>query len=131
MAHYQRSLEIREGAFGPVHRDVSVSLERLGTARALMGDCSGAIPVLERALDGTRQTMPGDLSRRGPAGAAVGTWLARATRLDEAERVLLEAHRVLALRDTTADAASAAAVQLAALYGQLGRPAEAARYSAR
>ncbi len=126
--HYQRSLDIREKAFGPVHRDVSVSLERLGTARALMGDCSGAVPVLERALDVTRKTMPMDHSRMGVVGSSLGVCLAEARRFDEAERVLLEAHRVLELRDTTEDAATANATHLVALYERLGRPEEAARY---
>jgi len=128
--HYQRSLEIREAAFGPVHRDVSVSLERLGTARALMGDCPGAVPILERALDVTRKTMPPDHSRMGLAGSALGACLMQTSRLDEAERALLEAQRILEMRDTTADAATGNARHLVALYDRLGRPDEAARFRA-
>ena len=129
--NYQRSLEIREAAFGPVHRDVSVSLERLGSTRALAGDCDGAMPILERALDVTRKTMPADHSRLGLAGSSLGACLADADRFDEAERVLLEAQRILGQRRTTAEEADANARHLVALYERLGRPDEANRYRQR
>ncbi|CAM9468013.1 unnamed protein product, partial [Sphacelaria rigidula] len=56
-AMFERALNIRESALGPVHPDVAASLNDLGWLLRLQGRYEDALPLCEQALAMRKKTL--------------------------------------------------------------------------
>jgi serine/threonine-protein kinase len=100
-----------------------------GLALSAGGQCATAEPLLRRALAIESGRWPAGHVRVIRTERTLGTCLVNLRRFDDAEPLLLEAHRKLvAIEGPTGTYAVGAARDLATLYDLWGRPADAARF---
>jgi tetratricopeptide (TPR) repeat protein len=94
-----------------------------------LGDHEAAEVALREALGIFREALPAGHLHTASAGHRLAVALAARGQLDEAERLLLEAHESIASRRGEPDAsARQVAADLAELYERLERPRDAATW---
>ncbi len=127
----EAEVALREAAALPPRRpaDRAVPFGTLASVLAQRGDLAGAVAAQREALAVLRAARPPDDPSAAYSAVKLAGFLRESRRFEEAERLLLDAHRVLTA-DTTGrhPQGRQAANELAALYEAWGRLGEAARW---
>jgi len=91
----RKDLEIVTRMLGENHPDTIVSLANLGAKLRRRDRCAEALPYLERAIKGSRQSLPPDHEGTGYTLGWYGSCLATLGRYAEAEAALLEGRGIV------------------------------------
>ena len=123
------ALQIAASALGDDHTDVAVYKANLARVHLARKDAAAAESLLREALAIRQRAYPAGHWRIGEAEGLLGETLSALGRYDEAEGMLLDAHRLL--KDGPGwegREAKATLLRLVALYEAWGRPEKAALY---
>ncbi|MGH9160423.1 MAG: tetratricopeptide repeat protein [Vicinamibacteraceae bacterium] len=122
------ALTIARATRGGEHPLLATFMVNRARVHLAQGEASTAAPLLERALQIRRRVLPEDDWRIAMAKSFLGESLTALGRYQEAETLLIDAHRILKDTRTRQDDVQANIKRLVALYQAWGRPDEAAIY---
>jgi len=129
VAMNREALAIRRKALGETHPYVAVSLHNLAGIFHARGEAAEAVPLYREALAIRLAVLPADHRDIALTQSQLGDCLTRLGRYEEAERLLLQAHEVLASKSEGSEARIRTNLEyLVKLYEAQGRQEEAARY---
>jgi len=95
LASYERALAMRQGGFGEWHDSIAVSLHDVARMRWRLGDPAAAEPLLRRAVEIDRKSLPADDHNTGVVLADLGELLLAEGKREEAGSALLAARDIL------------------------------------
>jgi serine/threonine protein kinase/Tfp pilus assembly protein PilF len=123
------ALQMTRSALGDDHRLLARFGLNLARVQLLRNEAPSAEPMLRKAVEIREHAYPAGNWRIGEAKGVLGECLTAQGRYDEAEALLLEAHRLLKEGPGwEGQEAKATRLRLAALYEAWGQPQKAAAY---
>jgi eukaryotic-like serine/threonine-protein kinase len=127
----RESLDMYQQIYGPRHEFVATTFITLGAVLASQGNFTDAAEHYGSAIQLYADLFPPDDARLANARSQRGRCLTRLGQYEEAEQLLLEAHRALASTGATPPVLTLTVRGLGDLYEAWGKPEQSAQWRAR